>query len=238
MRRLAFAFALLVPFASVSPVRAAALTFAPTPIGLTFTVENLGTVSDLNVGDGANDTYAILLTLTTSTSYVESGDPDYLAAFSINFGDGSLDGLALAGSPIGYSWSLKPADQVAGNSAKCGGDQPGAGCVEEASSGANLTVDADTSYSWLFHVDIGSSGFADVTMLNVGIATLKPNGNWHPGSNFAASTGSLAASSVTEDNNLTPGPAPDPTPIPEPGTLVLLGSGLLFAASRMRRSKK
>jgi len=239
MRRLACAFALLLlPFASVSPARAAALTFAPTATGLTFTIENLGTATDLYAGDGTNDTYAILLILTTSTSYVDSGDPDYLAAFSINFGDGSLDGLALAGSPSGYSWLLKPADEVAGNSAKCGGDQPGAGCVEEASSGTNLAVDANATYSWLFHVDIGSSGFADTTRLDVGIATLKSNGSWHPGSNFAASTGSLALSSGTEGNDLLPGPAPDPAPVPEPGSLVLLGTGLLFAASRMRRGKK
>ena len=238
MRSLAFAFALLIPFASVSPARAAALTFAPTPAGLTFTIDNLGSVADLNAGDGTDDTYAILLTLTTSTSYVDSGDLDYLAAFSVNFGDGALDGLTLAGSPLGYSWLLKPAEEVAGNSAKCGGDQPGAGCVEEAPSGTNLTVDANATYSWLFHVDLGSSGFADTTILNVGIATLKSNGSWHPGSNFAASTGSLAPSSDTEDNGLPPGPAPDPTPVPEPGSLILLGSGLLFAASRIRRGKK
>jgi hypothetical protein len=239
MRRLTFAFFLLVPFASsVSPAQAALLTFAPTPAGLTFTIENQGEVTDLYPGDGTSDTYAILLTLTTSTSYVDSDNPDYLAAFSVNFGDGSLDGLTLAGSPLGYSWVLKPSDEVAGNSAKCGGDQPGAGCVEEASSGTNLTVDANATYSWLFHVDVGSIGFADATMLNVGIATLKSDGSWHPGSNFAASTGSLApADSGTGDNNLPPGP-PDPTPLPEPGSLVLLGSGLLFAASRMRRGKK
>lgn len=241
MRQSANALALLALTVIATPVHASSFTLSPAVAGVTFSIENLGTVADLYGVDGVSDTYALSLTLTTN-GYLDTGSAsDLLAAFSVDFSSGSLDGIALVESPDGFSWTLRPANEVPGNSAQCGGDEPGAGCVEELSSGANVALATNATYSWLFYVDIGAAGFADSTALEVSVATLKSNGKFQGNYVFTGTTGSLALTSppgggTGEDPD--PGSDPVTAPVPEPASFVLLGSGLLFAASRMRRGKK
>jgi hypothetical protein len=221
-----------------TPAQASTFTLSPAIPGLTFTIENLGAVADLHTADGSSDTYEILLTLTTSTSYVDTGDADLLAAFSIDFGTSALDGAAWVSSPAGFSWSpVLLGDKVPGGSAKCNGSEGGSLCVEETpSASGNLALDADAVYAWRFLIDLGAAGFGDTTSLVAAIGTLKPIGQGYAfqGSSVVNGlTGSLALPPLDDDEE------PVPTiPTPEPGSLMLLGSGLVFAASRMRRGKQ
>lgn len=219
------------------------MTFAPTPDGLTFTLTST-TIADIVATDGTNDSYEVLLTLTTSPTYLDSGDPDLLAAFAINFGSSTLDAATLVSGPAGIAWTEALIDdKVPGGSAKCNGEEAGSLCIEAVASAANnLTLDSEGTYNWLFRIDLGDTGFGDTTTLVAAIGTLKTTGpRGAPSYSFQAATlvtataGSLALPPSGGGGEPTD---PDVAPVPEPGSLLLMGSGLLLAASRMRRGKR
>ena len=165
MRIRAFSLSALLVVTLAWPAHASTFTLSPDLPGLTFTIENLGLASeDLYAADGVDDTYAILFGLETTTAYADAGAlADLFAAFALDFGDSAVEGAALVSSPSAYSWSLKSNEKVPGNSAKCNGSETGGVCVEEAASATgNLVLDANATYSWLFHVDLGTGGFTQI----------------------------------------------------------------------------
>ena len=244
MRKLPHVVAVVLGSLLAVSADAATFTLTPATPGVTFTIENLGlAATDLYAADGTDDTFQLLLTLTTTTSYVDAGGgADLLAAFSVDLGATDLQGVALASAPSGFSWTLLADNRVPGNSAKCNGNEAGSFCVEEtASATGNLVLDANATYGWLFNVDLGAGGFGAVTGLDVGIGTLKqtgPNYAFHGSRMISGVTGSMALASESVGNPPPTGSELVTAPVPEPGSLVLLGSGLLLAASRMRRGKK
>ena len=251
MRTFILTSAVLACSLFASSADAATLTLTPATPGLTFTIDNLGlAAADLYTADGTNDTYQLLLTLTTTTAYVDAGaGADLLAAFSLNVSTSAVQGATLVSSPAGYSWTLFADNKVPGNSAKCNGNDPGSLCVEEtASASGNLVLDANGVYSWLFNVDLGSTGFGEATGLDVGIGTLKKTGPNYAFQGSRSLTGLAGSSALPPaggnpgtdpgtDPGTNPGGDPVTAPVPEPGSLVLLGSGLLIAASQMRRRR-
>jgi hypothetical protein len=244
---LAFAGVFLAYPSFVNAADAATFTLTPDTQGLTFTIQNLGLAgTDLYTADGLDDTYQVLLTLTTTTDYVDAGaGADLLAAFSLNLSPDGVQDASLVASPSGYSWTLHAGNKVPGNSAKCDGNGGGSLCVEEmASATDNLVLDANGVYSWLFDVDLDGSGFADTTGLDVGIGTLKKTGPryaFHGTRSLDGVAGPLASTSKAPGSSSpTAGELDTPAavaPVPEPRSLMLLGSGLLVVASRLRRRR-
>jgi hypothetical protein len=240
-----FLLASLLVSAAV-PASASTLTFtsSPTVTGLSFTIENQGLV------DGSTDTYKILLSLTTDGF---TGTGDYLSALSLDFSATALDtGTTLFNQPPDQDWVLKsltPHNKAVGNNG-CNANEPGSLCIEEtaspaASSNLNLKLSGSNIYSWLFYVDLGTGSFASTTTLTIQTADLRitgagSNANWHDPSNLSFSTGSLARSNGGGDNGGGDPPPPPPPPphVVEPGSLVLLGLGLMAAAFGSRRRQR
>ena len=201
--------------------------FSPTPAGLTWTVANGGTVG------GDDDTYSIVVTLETD-GYTNSGsDIEYLSAYSLSLSTGALDDVTLFSSPAGFLWTSSENVGISGGSSKCSGEEVGTACVGEDSELPGLALSTNGFYSWTFHVDLGAAGFSSLTTLEVGISTLNRGGNWVPKSDFTATTGSLELEDV--ETGSPTDPLNGAAPVPEPTGLVLLGTGLVLAANRMRR---
>jgi hypothetical protein len=201
--------------AAASSVQAAPITITPAT-GLQFTLENLGLSSTQFTADGgAADTYDIKVTLTTNNTY--ASPTDLLASFAFDVSPVSLQFAALSSTTATGTWAGFTNIGVNGSS-QCQGTQAGAVCTEETTSTLpNLVLTGINTYEWLFRVDL-LGAFASTTALEVGVI------NGSTKTQYTGTGGSLAFSQGSEV-----------TAVPEPGSLLLLGSGLVFAANRMRR---
>lgn len=208
--------------AGAASADASTITITPTT-GLTFTLENLGLSSTQYTADGgAPDTYDINVTLTLNGTFVDSSY--LLRGFGVDAGGAtSVDFAGLTSTTAPGTWLVNTNVGVNGSS-QCAGADPGTVCVEETTSAdPNLVLSGSGSYEWLFRVDL-TGAFASATFLQVGVVG---GNNLSDKDQYSGTGGSLAFASTP----------PDPSAVAEPGSLMLLGSGLVFAANRFRRRK-
>lgn len=228
------AFLLLgIGSASASPI----LTFPGTPAGMTFTVESVVPVADLYVTDTTSDTYRITLQLVTS-GYVGAGH--YLNSLAIDVDGtdvGALDAASLITSPGSTTWTLAPLNLGVNSSGPCGSPSVfGSACIDETADATNnLLLTTNGTYTWVFDIDLASTGFGSSTALQFGISTLDvkkgPTYSWKK-----VNTYGLTAN-VTLAPLVVPQPNPNPVPVPEPASLLLVGAGLAEFARRRLRSR-
>jgi hypothetical protein len=218
VRHLLVAAALL---ALAAPAHAGSITL----FGATFTVTNLGLVNPLDT-DGSYqfrlDVDTTGYTPPTQNPFTQVSGTDHLSAFAFDF-DVNVASFTAPTGWIGDTGQLNNTCDSGPNTFLC---------FETALT--TTQMNGTSTYQFLFTVDFdGDLANAPPTDLGLEVQVtgtrIRPsNGNTQV-QKFNANGDVTAAYTPPDPND------PPPTAVPEPGSLLLLGSGLVLAASRMRR---
>jgi len=219
--------ALAVVLGARQNAEAASITFTGGPAGLTFTLSGtlLTPAEDLNPADGLNDTYALTLTMVSSTYANASSGIDYLESIGIDIG-GTLDATADDGfTPTPQVWQFNANVGVNG-SGMCNGSVDGSVCLQDTSTAnTNLALATAGTYEWKFKVDLGADGFSTPMILQFGRSTIEDNDQFKK----------IDVQTLTGDGLPNEAVLLDVVSTPEPSSMLLLGAGLAGLVAYRRR---
>ncbi len=180
--------------------------------------DTIGTLTLTDCGGGAGcpaATYAFDITGTTATlSITINSAPDStnntISGVDLGFTPSSnISNLSLFSAPAGFTTTTTGSLSNSG----CGSNSGGFIC----SSGLGVTISSGQTYTWVWNFT--NSGGTDTA------------GDVHIGTNYNPANGLIVSCSINSCGAPT-------TSVPEPGSMMLLGAGLLTLSGLAWRSKK
>ena len=197
------------------------------PAAYADTVTDTGSVYTLTYSAaGIPNVYDFVLTINTN-GYAPGDNTNVLNAVAINVAKNAADytSLSVLQAPAGYDTTLQNGALGAGG---CNDNSSAYVCLAYTGAGNGVPVDGDDgkndTYTFIFQIGVASAN--DLTT-NTGAANIKAD--------YGTSGEPLNGRNTdvyTENVTLTP------TPTPEPGSLALLGTGVLGVAGALRRRIK
>jgi hypothetical protein len=209
----------------------AALAAAPSVAHASTIPANCGTCGSHNTSfdisyqlvDDVNNIYKFVVTAT----YGSSADFTYINAISFKVDSLGSDDYSTTPSVVGPAedtWTVLSGGINAGG---CDGSGAGFWCASSAGKGATHSGVAGTTDTWTFTVDLGNS-----------VPDLGQNETGSFKAEFTKANGQKVGSLISEDVTIHPCTncgGGGGGPVPEPGSIVLIGTGLVGLAARLRR---